>query len=159
MLNVDDQEVTLKVMNICGTSDLLTNPSVLNMTLFNGSESCITCEEPGTIVSRGKGHSRCFPHRLEDERFPLRNDESVRKTKKRGTDEKRCKGFKGKSGLFTLKGFSTVEGMIPYQNHFTFYVIIFMIFFNVIFLTTIVDSDCPFVIFKLFLLSLNSIRQ
>jgi hypothetical protein len=52
-----------------------------------------------------------------------------------------------------------VEGMIPYQNHFTFYVIIFMIFFNVIFLTTIVDSDCPFVIFKLFLLSLNSIRQ
>ena len=132
------------------------------MTLFNGSESCITSEGYeyiGTIVSRGKGHSRCFPHRLEDERFPLRTDESVRKTKKRGTDKKRCKGFKGKAGLFTLKGFNTVEGMIPYQNHFTFYVIIFMIFFNVIFLTTIVDSDCPFVIFKLYYLSTRFVNS
>ena len=132
MLNVDDQEVTVKVMNICGTSDLPTNPSVLNMTLFNGSESCITSEGYeyiGTIVSRGKGHSRCFPHRLEDERFSLRTNESVRKVKEKSTDKKRCKGFKGKTGLFTLKGFNTVEGMVPYQNHFTFYVIIFMIFF------------------------------
>ena len=132
MLNIDDQEVTVKVMNICGTSDLPTNPSVLNMTLFNGSESCITSEGYeyiGTIVSRGKGHSRCFPHRLEDERFPLRTNESVRKVKEKSTDKRRCKGFKGKTGLFTLKGFNTVEGMVPYQNNFTFYVIIFMNFF------------------------------
>jgi len=47
-----------KVMNICGTCDLPAKASVLNMTLFNGSESCITCEEPGTVVSQGKGHSR-----------------------------------------------------------------------------------------------------
>jgi hypothetical protein len=140
MLNVDDQEVTLKVMNICGTSDLLTNPSVLNMTLFNGSESCITCEEPGTIVSRGKGHSRCFPHRLEDERFPLRIDESVRKLKEKGTDKKRCKGFKGKSGLFPLKGFNRVEGMVPNQNNFTSYVIIFT-FYVILFMILLMSPS------------------
>jgi len=58
LIDVEYQEVTVKVMNICGTCDLPAKASVLNMTLFNGSESCITCEEPGTVVSQGKGHSR-----------------------------------------------------------------------------------------------------
>lgn len=86
ILNVDNEIVTVKVMNICGTCDLPAKASVLNMTLFKGSESCITCEEPGIVVSQGKGHISCFPHRLESERFPLRSNESVREAMEKGSD-------------------------------------------------------------------------
>jgi hypothetical protein len=116
ILNVDNQKVTVKVI-LCGTCHLPAKASVLNMTLFNASASCITCEEPGTVVSQGKGHNWCFPHRLEVDRFPLRSDESVREAMEKGSDKKRCKGFKGKSGLFTLQGFDVVDGMCPDYMH------------------------------------------
>ena len=115
ILNVN-QKVTVKVI-LCGTSHLPAKASVLNMTLFNASASWITCEEPGTVVSQGKCHSRCFPHRLEVDRFPLRSDESVREAMEKGSDKKRCKGFKGKSGLFTLQGFDVVDRMCPDYMH------------------------------------------
>ena len=116
-LKVDKQEVTVKVMVICGTCDLPAKASALNMTLFNGADSCITCEEPGIVVKQGKGHSRCFPHRETADRFSLRTEESVRQAMEKGTDKKRCKGFKGKSGLSTLKGHCMVEGMVPDYMH------------------------------------------
>ncbi|KAH3783739.1 hypothetical protein DPMN_161683 [Dreissena polymorpha] len=87
ILDVDKQEVTVKVMVICGTCDLPAKASVLNMTLFNGSDSCVTCEQPGTVASQGKGHSRCFSHRLEADRFPLRTEESVRQAMEKGNDK------------------------------------------------------------------------
>ncbi|KAJ8309950.1 hypothetical protein KUTeg_011815, partial [Tegillarca granosa] len=60
---LDSEEVVVKLAVLCGTVDLPAKAGVLNMTYFNGAESCITCEEPGKVVKQGKGHSRCFPYR------------------------------------------------------------------------------------------------
>lgn len=116
-IKIKNKDVNVKVMVICGTCDLPAKASVLNMSLFNGSHSCITCEEPGTVVSQGKGHSRCFPHRKDAEKFPLRTEEMVRKAMENGTLKKRCKGFKGISSLSSLQGFCLVDGMVPDYMH------------------------------------------
>jgi len=43
-----------------------------------GESGCCTCEEPGRTVKRGKGHTRCCPHREPKERFPLRDCNDIK---------------------------------------------------------------------------------
>ena len=62
-ISVLDKMITVKLAVICGTVDLPAKAGILNMTQYNGSYACITCEESGVVVKQGKGHSRCYPYR------------------------------------------------------------------------------------------------
>lgn len=63
-------------LSVLGVSlDLPAKAGLLNMTLYNGAEACVTCEEPGKNVTQGKGYSRCYPYRPAGSRFPVRSSE------------------------------------------------------------------------------------
>ncbi|XP_062618615.1 uncharacterized protein LOC134280215 [Saccostrea cucullata] len=115
VLDLDDRETTVKLKVLCGTYDLPAKSSLLNMTQYNGSESCITCEEPGKVVKHGKGHCRSFPYR--ENPYPTRNQETVTMCMKNSTSVNRIKGFKGNSALLNLKDFDVVAGSPPDYMH------------------------------------------
>lgn len=81
VIDLDDIETNVKLKVLCGTYDLPAKSSLLNMTQYNGSDSCITCEESGKIVKQGKGHCRSFPYR--ENPCPKRNQESYHMYEKR----------------------------------------------------------------------------
>ncbi|XP_048255342.1 uncharacterized protein LOC125381981 [Haliotis rufescens] len=112
-----EEWIPIKLSVVCGIFDLPAKAGILNMTYYNGTEACITCEEPGVVVQQGRGHSRCYPFRPEHEKHPFRNDTDVRLSMERGTERRRSKGFKGKSGLLSLKGFDLVIGVVPDYMH------------------------------------------
>lgn len=117
-IKVENEEtVTVKLSVICGTADLPAKAAVLNMKQYNGSYSCITCEDPGESVKQGKGYSRYFPCRDEGERSSLRTEFNVRNQMDSSTERHPIKGFKGVSGLADLKGFQLVKGMVPDYMH------------------------------------------
>ena len=45
-----NQTFCVKLAVLCAVADLPAKAGILNMTLFNGSEACITCTEPGRVV-------------------------------------------------------------------------------------------------------------
>lgn len=114
---LNGEETTVKLKVICGIYDLPTKAAILNMTQYNGSDSCITCEEPGKTVKQGKGTSRCFPYRETAEKYPNRNQAGVKLAMERGTERNRIKGFKGTSPLLDLKNFDIVSGTPPDYMH------------------------------------------
>ncbi|XP_045192377.2 uncharacterized protein LOC123548829 [Mercenaria mercenaria] len=87
------------------------------MTLYNGAEACITCEEPGRTVTQGRGHSRCYPYRPSVSRFPIRSSANILQLMNAATDRNRQKGFKGVSGLAHLSKFNLVYGTVPDYMH------------------------------------------
>ncbi|WAQ99784.1 hypothetical protein MAR_024157 [Mya arenaria] len=113
---IESEMFNVKLAVICCTLDLPAKASVLNMTFFNGTHACITCEEPGECVKQGKGYARCYPYRGEHT-FPLRNSETVETSMHEATEKKRVKGFKGVSGLATLQSLHLVEGILPDYMH------------------------------------------
>ncbi|CAG2187656.1 unnamed protein product [Mytilus edulis] len=114
---LNGEETTVKLKVICGIYDLPAKAAILNMTQYNGSDSCITCEEPGKTVKQGKGTSRCFPYRETAEKYPNRNQAGVKLAMERGTERNRIKGFKGTSPLLDLKNFDIVSGTPPDYMH------------------------------------------
>ena len=105
-------------LSVLGVSlDLPAKAGLLNMTLYNGAEACVTCEEPGKTVTQGKGYSRCYPYRPAGSRFPVRSSENVLQLMNMATDRNRQKGFKGLSGLTYLSKFDLVYGTLPYYMH------------------------------------------
>lgn len=107
-------QITVKLALLCGIFDLPAKAGLLNMTYFNGSEACITCEEQGMVVQQGRGHSRCYPFKSDADKPPLRQDDDIRLCMARGSEKRR---FKGKSGLLSLKGFDFVQGIVPDYMH------------------------------------------
>ncbi|WAR28013.1 hypothetical protein MAR_013717 [Mya arenaria] len=116
-VNTDNGVIAVKLGVICGVFDLPAKAGILNMTYFNGTEACITCEEPGVVVKQGKGSSRCYPYRNVAEQYPLRNSPEVLENMRNATDKKRIKGFKGISGLAFLQSFDLVKGVVPDYMH------------------------------------------
>ena len=116
-LKVKETEINVKVAVICGVFDLPAKASILNMTYYNGTEACITCEEPGYVVKQGKGTSRRYPYRPPDNRYPQRNKEIVLLNMQTSTEKKRIKGFKGVSGLASLQSYDLVKGTVPDYMH------------------------------------------
>ena len=114
-ITVEGNSLTVRLAVICSTLDLPAKASVLNMTMYNGADSCITCGEPGCVVRQGKGHARCFPHRVTP-RAP-RTDESIRTAMQTGSTKKRVEGFKGVSGLLTLKSLDFAKSFVPDYMH------------------------------------------
>lgn len=116
-IEIDGINEPVKMAVICCTMDLLAKASVLNMTQFNGSGACITCEEPGMVVPRGRGHSRCYPYRNMDEKFPSRTSLTVTEAMQNASERNKVKGFKGRSGLMELKLFDLVTSVVPDYMH------------------------------------------
>ncbi|WAR10081.1 LOW QUALITY PROTEIN: hypothetical protein MAR_035157, partial [Mya arenaria] len=114
-VNTDNGVIAVKLGVICGVFDLPAKAGILNMTYFNGTEACITCEEPGVVVKQGKGSSRCY--RNVAEQYPLRNSPEVLENMRNATDKKRIKGFKGIFGLAFLQSFDLVKGVVPDYMH------------------------------------------
>lgn len=94
---------------VCGVFDLPAKASILNMTYFNGAESCISYEDPRIVVKQGKGHSRCYPYRDLGQEFKERVHDEVVEHMRNGTDRKRIKGFKGTSGLLAIQSYDLVS--------------------------------------------------
>ena len=116
-VTVDNIQRNVKLAILCCTADLPAKAGILNMTLFNGSQACRTCEETGIVVNQGKGHSRCYPFRSIENKFKLHTDTEVRQCMENATKRNRLIGFKGLSGLYTLNCMNFVEGMVPDYMH------------------------------------------
>lgn len=116
-LIVENKIIVAKLAIVCGVFDLPAKASLLNMTYFNGAESCITCEEIGVSVKQGKGNARCFPYKEETEKAKMRNHEEVAEQMKIGTAKKRVKGFKGVSGMLAIQSYDLVKGTVPDYMH------------------------------------------
>lgn len=116
-ITVNSEEFCVKVSVVCATLDLPAKANVLNMTFFNGSHACVTCEEPGVVVAQGKGHSRCYPYRSAEDRLTTRSCDSVKVSMEQATHTVRDKGFCGPSGLMHLNGFDLVWGTVPDYMH------------------------------------------
>jgi hypothetical protein len=61
-VSIQHDVITVKMAVVYGVFDLPAKASILNMTYFNGTESCITCKDPGQVVKQGKGHSKYYPY-------------------------------------------------------------------------------------------------
>ena len=48
----------------------------MNMMQHNGENGCLSCEEPGTVVSVGRGHARYYPFRACGEEAQKRTTET-----------------------------------------------------------------------------------
>ena len=116
-LEIGGETLTVKLAVICGTVALPAKAGILDMTQYNGSEACITCEEPGIVVKQGKGHARCYPYRSSNDQFPLRTSAMVKEAMLTATDKKRNKGFKGVSGLAVMDSLDLVKGIVPDYMH------------------------------------------
>lgn len=86
------------------------------MTLFNGSQAYITCEEPSVTVAQGCGHCHS-PYRTQDNLFPIRFHANVIELMGSASANNRRKGFKGMSGLTYLDKFDIVNGTVPDYMH------------------------------------------
>lgn len=116
-ITVEKKVIKAKLSVICGVFDLPAKASLLNMTFYNGAESCITCEEPGFVTKQGKGSARCYPYREVNEKAKIRTHEEVVEHMKNATAKKRVKGFKGLSGLVAIKSYDLVKGTVPDYMH------------------------------------------
>lgn len=116
-ISVDGISHVVKLAIIGGIFDLPAKAGVLNMTLFNGERACITCEEPGYVAKQGKGHSRCYPYRSEEEKHQMRTDATIRNAMENATDKKRILGFRGKTGLYYLASLDLAVGILPDYMH------------------------------------------
>ncbi|WAR10676.1 hypothetical protein MAR_035752, partial [Mya arenaria] len=97
--------VTVTLSVLCVTFDLAAKAGALNMTYYNGSDACITCEEPGLTVRQGLGNSKSYSYRTQESRYPIRSHAGV------------LKGFKGLSGLSFFDSFDLVSETVPDYMH------------------------------------------
>lgn len=114
---IDGEHIQVKVAVVCAVMDLLAKCAALNMTQFNGLYACSTCEEPGETATQGKGHSRCYPYRSQDNCVPMRTEENVIESMHEATPTNRQKGFKGVSPLAHVKSLNLVAGIVPDYMH------------------------------------------
>lgn len=116
-IEVDQNVLSVKLAVLCGIFDLPAKAEIFNMSYFNGSHACIKCEEPGMTVRQGKGNARCFPYRIQCDRYPDRNQNTVLACMASGQKKNRSIGFKGESGLMHLEGYNLALGTVPDYMH------------------------------------------
>lgn len=109
-------EDKVKIKLTCVTMDLQAKCQVMEMVPHNGQYSCVTCETPGLVTKKGKGHTKCFP--VADP-CPSRSSPSVLKN---AEDAIQCssghvKGIKNVSVLFDIDHFDPVDGVVPDYMH------------------------------------------
>lgn len=80
--------ICVKAAVIIGSTDLQGKAYLLDMTHHNGTNGCLTCEEPGLVVSQGKGHTRCYPYKTEPKAAKKRTGQSFLKNAFKANDRK-----------------------------------------------------------------------
>ena len=110
-------KVTAKVCVLFGCVDLQAKAYISNMTMHNGLNGCITCLEPGKSVKQGKGTSRCYPYREEEDAFHLRDTETMKIQAVTASRLRRINGICGPSGLQDWPLFDYVRGLVPDYMH------------------------------------------
>lgn len=116
-IEIEEETLTVYLTVLCITLDLPAKAGVLNMTLYNGAQACISCEEPGIVVRQGRGHCQSYPYRTPETRFPSGSHTNVIQLTNVSSDRNRQKGFKGLSGLSFLQEFDLVNGCVPDYMH------------------------------------------
>ncbi|WAR23196.1 hypothetical protein MAR_036865 [Mya arenaria] len=91
---IDEEKVTVTLSLLCVTLDLPAKVGALNMTYYNGSDACITCEGSGLTVRQGRGHSRSYSYRTQESRYPIRSHAGVLEHMNASSAKNRLKGFK-----------------------------------------------------------------
>lgn len=112
---LNGNKINVKVKVVCGVFDLPAKAGILNMNYYNGTNACITCEEPGLTVPQGNGSARSYPYR--NGQHTLRKHEDVLDCMHSATHKKKIKGFKGVSGLISIESFDLVDGIVPDYMH------------------------------------------
>ena len=113
---------TVKFGVFLGSVDLPAECKILNMTQFNGSSGCSTCEEPSEHVKQGKDTREHYPYRPAMDRAVIRQTRSMKHDAKRATNNHQIKGIIGHSGLASMPWFDYVLGIVPHYMHGVFLV-------------------------------------
>jgi hypothetical protein len=116
-IQLKDEMLNVTLSLLCITLDLPAKAGALNMTYYNGAEACITCEETGQTVKQGHGHSKSYPYRPPEVRYPMRTQNSVLEHMNASSTKRRVNGFKGISGLSFFHTFDMVSGTVPDYMH------------------------------------------
>ena len=104
-------EFKCKAYILCGTADLPARSLLCNMVQYNGSFSCIKCEQKGITAKVGKGHAHIFPYQEENPKEPKRTKESILQNAKDAIqDNTVIKGIKGPSWLMLMPRFDIAKG-------------------------------------------------
>ena len=112
------EKLKVKLHVVCATMDLQAKAYALNMSMHNGEYGCSTCEEPGKVVKKGKGHMRCYPYRHMDQRAQERDhDTIVDEYASNASTKKRIRGICGISGLCAMPHLNIVRGIVPDYMH------------------------------------------
>lgn len=113
----DQSVVIVKFGVICASVDLQAKAYIANMSMHNGEYGCTTCEEPGKVVKKGKGHVRCYPYHETLDKPQIRKSDDINKAAQKATRQNRVKGICGVSGLSALPDFDLVYGLVPDYMH------------------------------------------
>jgi len=113
----NSSKVTVRLSVICASVDLQAKAYIANMSMHNGEYGCSTCEEPGKVVKKGKGHVRSYAYHPPQERPMIRNPADIERAARKATPQKRIKGICGVSGLSALPNFDLVNGLVPDYMH------------------------------------------
>ena len=117
-VKINDKIEIVRICVILGSMDLPAKAKVLNMTQFNGSFGCSTCEIEGLRVKKGRGTVQVYPHKPVGEKANLRSNEEINMViAPRATLSKRIKGIIGYSGLMIMPLFDLVIGVVPDYMH------------------------------------------
>lgn len=115
LMYVEQQCIRWIFLMLLGTFDLPAKAKAVNMTQYNGSYGCSTCEIEGTRKGSGKGTAQHYPY--EDSVKLRDSNEVIRCHMPNATSDDRIKGYKGCSALVALRGFDIVKGVVPEYMH------------------------------------------
>lgn len=76
-ITIDGKQIITKAILLAGTMDLVAKAYVTEMTQHNGKYGCITCADPGEVVKKGKGYTRVYPFREDDQKYRLRTSAGI----------------------------------------------------------------------------------
>ena len=107
--------IKTKVYLCIVTCDSVARPLLQNMKQFNGNYGCSFCFNPGFVVTKGKGHVRCY---IDCANAKERTQEEVLEHAQSAiTTGKSVFGIKGPSLFALLPCFNLVTGYIPDYMH------------------------------------------
>ncbi|KAJ8313375.1 hypothetical protein KUTeg_009079 [Tegillarca granosa] len=117
-ITIDGKQIITKAILLAGTMDLVAKAYVTEMTQHNGKYGCITCADPGEVVKKGKGYTRVYPFREDDQKYRLRTSAEILQCGLVATESGKPEyGIKGVSSLHGLEHFDIVGGIVPDYMH------------------------------------------
>ena len=104
-VNIARQQFSVTPVLTCGTFDLQAKACLVAMTEHNGEFGCLTCEKPGQVVKKGRGHTRVYPY--TENKDAVRSTHDIMQCGLKALGEgKAVRGVKGVSCLHALNWFN-----------------------------------------------------